>query len=134
MGANGKGKRRQSARRIAFVAAGLLLAQSVIHARDVGNERTDMVQAAPTFVTGDRVVVNNQSFPGFWANGSMGTVSKHPMADAPSRNVRMVRTVRGLEPYYWVVLDEARLDDDGGGPYKEAEFAGSWLLRVIKRP
>jgi hypothetical protein len=49
------------------------------------------------------------------------------MADGWSGNVRMVRTVRGLEPYYWVVLDEPRLDDEGDGPYKEAELAAAWL-------
>jgi len=78
------------------------------------------------------VVVNDRSFPSFWANGAVGTVSEPPdavvsMADGWSGNVRMVRTVRGLEPYYWVVLDEPRLDDEGDGPYKEAELAAAWL-------
>ena len=42
-------------------------------------------------------------------------------------HVRMVRTTSGIQPYYWVVLDEPRLDGDGDGPYSEAEIAGAAL-------
>jgi hypothetical protein len=42
----------------------------------------------------------------------------------------MVKTVRGYEPYYWVVLDEPRLDGDGDGPYGATELAAAWLYPV----
>ena len=78
------------------------------------------------------MLVNNRDFPEFWANGAVGTVSEPPegvvsLADGWSGNIRMVLTARGIEPYYWVALDEPRLDDDGDGPYQEAELAAAWL-------
>jgi hypothetical protein len=78
------------------------------------------------------VLVNDPRFPAFWANGAVGTVADPPfqvvtIAEGWAGNVRMVRTVRGLEPYHWVVLDEPRVDGDGDGPYKEAELAAAWL-------
>ena len=83
------------------------------------------------FQVGDRVFVKDEDYPEFWANGATGTVAKHPSASA-SGNVRMVKTVRGYEPYYWFVLDEARLDGDGDGdgPYGAAELAAAWLHPV----
>ena len=88
------------------------------------------------FRPGDRVRVTNAEYPEFWANGVTGQVGAPPeavvsLADGWSGHVRLVQTVRGVEPYYWVVLDEPRLDDDGDGPYGEAELAGSWL-QVLK--
>jgi hypothetical protein len=88
--------------------------------------------SARSFEAGDRVLVNNEKYPDFWANGATGVVTAPPqavksLADGWSGIVRSVRTVRGVEPYYWVVLDEARLDGDGDGPYGEAELAAAWL-------
>ena len=85
-----------------------------------------------SFQAGDRVLVMNDEFSDFWANGATGTVAKPPsavisLAGDWSGNVRMVKTIRGVEPYYWVVLDEARLDGDGDGPYGGAELAATWL-------
>jgi hypothetical protein len=74
----------------------------------------------------------NDEFSDFWANGATGTVAEPPstvrsVAGDWSGDVRLVKTVRGVEPYYWVVLDEARLDGDGDGPYGQAELAETWL-------
>ncbi len=83
-----------------------------------------------TFQVGDRVRVNNKRYPSFWANGALGTVVRHLSPEDPSRIFRMVPTVRGPEPYYWVELDEPRIDGDGDGPYESAEFAASWLESI----
>ena len=82
------------------------------------------------FRKGDRVRVNNVRYPSFWANGALGTVLRHPGSGDPSDIYRIVPTVLGPEPYYWIELDEPRIDDDGDGPYKSAEFAAAWLELV----
>ena len=85
-----------------------------------------------SFQVGDRVLVKHEEYSNLWANGATGTVATPPdgivsLSDGWSGNVRLVETGRGLEPYYWVVLDEARLDGDGDGPYRGAELAAKWL-------
>jgi hypothetical protein len=83
------------------------------------------------FRAGDRVLIDCGEYPEFWANGAVGTVAGFPAAVASTSGpARMVRTMSGLEPYYWVVLDEPRCDEDGDGPHAEAEFAGAWLHRL----
>ena len=89
------------------------------------------------FQPGDRVRVEDPLFPTFWANGSRGTVSEPPgylldFADGWSGHVRTVPTTSGPQPYYWVMLDEPRLDGDGDGPYAEAEIAGRSLHRLVE--
>src|SRR5690242_17921112 len=85
-----------------------------------------------TFSPGNRVLIHDRHYPDFWANGAVGTVatpSTEVQSFAPGWNghVRMVNTVSGVRPYYWIVLDEPRLDNDGDGPYGEAEIAASSL-------
>jgi hypothetical protein len=81
------------------------------------------------FQIGDRVFVKDEDYPEFWANGATGTVATHPSRSSDGI-VRMVKTVQGYEPYYWVVLDEPRRDADGDGPYGAAELAAAWLHPV----
>ena len=86
----------------------------------------------PTFRTGDRVMVDDRHYADFWANGVIGTVATPPeevqsFAPGWDGHVRMVSTVSGVKPYYWIVLDEPRLDNDGDGPYGAAEIAASSL-------
>ena len=54
------------------------------------------------------------------------------VALAPGWNghIRMVPTTSGVQPFYWVALDEPRRDGDGDGPYQEAEIAGRVLERI----
>ncbi|MDB4906233.1 MAG: hypothetical protein JWO05_1017 [Gemmatimonadetes bacterium] len=90
---------------------------------------------SPRFSLGARVRIEDPRFPKFWANGAQGTISAPPgavidLAGGWTGHVRMVNTVAGLQPYYWVVLDEARIDGDGDGPYHEAEIAEA-ALRAI---
>ena len=85
-----------------------------------------------SFRVGDRVRIQDPEWPSFWANGATGTIDVPPsavlaLADGWSGHVRMVSTTRGRQPYYWVLLDEARRDGDGDGPYAEAEIAGGSL-------
>ena len=77
------------------------------------------------FAPGDRVQVVEE---GFWAHGVSGTIAQPPsailsLADGWHGYVRTVPTTDGPRPFYWVVLDEARRDADGDGPYHEAEIA-----------
>jgi len=85
-----------------------------------------------TFRTGDRVLVHDHHDADFWANGVVGTVATPPaevQSFAPGWDgyVRMVSTVSGVKPYYWIVLDEPRLDSEGDGPIGGAEIAASCL-------
>ena len=73
--------------------------------------------------------------PGYWADGIVGTISEPPNAVAELAgdwhgHVRMVATTTGVRPFYWVVLDEARTDADGDGPYQQAEIAEASLHPV----
>ena len=92
-------------------------------------------KVASRFVPGDRVRVTE---PGYWADGAVGTIANPPsmvaqLAGDWHGHVRMVETTTGLRPFYWVVLDEARTDADGDGPYHEAEIAEA-SLRPLTSP
>ena len=81
--------------------------------------------------------IQDFEFAEFWANGALGTVSSPPpefvaLADGWRGHVRWVPTTRGVRPYYWVSLDEARLDGDGDGPYLEAEIAEAALHPLVE--
>jgi len=78
---------------------------------------------------GDRVFIKDENYPQFWANEATGTVATHPSRSGDAI-VRMVKTVSGYEPHYWVVLDEARRDADGDGPYSAVELPAAWLYPV----
>ena len=72
---------------------------------------------------------------GFWADGAIGTIAEPPsavleLAGDWRRHVRLVATTTGVTPFYWVVLDDARTDADGDGPYHEAEIAEAALQRL----
>jgi len=54
------------------------------------------------------------------------------LADGWRGHVRWVPTVVGVRAHYWVVLDEARLDGDGDGPYREAEIAEAALHPLVE--
>jgi hypothetical protein len=54
------------------------------------------------------------------------------LADGWRGHVRWVPTVVGVRAHYWVVLDEARLDGDGDGPYREAEIAEVALHPLVE--
>lgn len=68
------------------------------------------------FELGDRVRIDDHRFPDFWANGATGTVSVHPVVNEV---VDFVKSLRGPQAFYWVALDEPRMDGDGDGPYGE---------------
>lgn len=94
--------------------------------------RARSTQEGPRFRIGDRVLMNDRHYVEYWANGSTGNIAMphtavQSLAGGWNGHVRMVSTVRGVEPYYWVVLDEPWLDNDGDGPYAEAEIAASSL-------
>jgi hypothetical protein len=67
-----------------------------------------------------------------WAKGALGTIAEPP---APVRKmtgdweecVRMVETVQGASPYYWVRFHQPQLDADGDGPYAEGEIEARFL-------
>ena len=89
------------------------------------------------FRVGDRVVIDDHDFPSFWANGATGTVSDPPsavasLADGWAGPVRTVSTTHGSQSFYWIVLDEARVDADGDGPYRQAEIAAR-CLQLLSR-
>ena len=84
---------------------------------------------------GDRVYVSDPNWPDFWANGVNATISEPPrpviaLATGWSGHVRFVPTTTGVRPFYWLKLDEPRRDDDGDGPYHEAEIAESSLHSI----
>ena len=100
------------------ILIGLVLAAYVVR-------RVVTRSEAARFAPGDRVRVVET---GFWANGVTGTVAQPPapvvsLAEGWRGHVRTVATTDGPRPFYWVVLDEARRDADGDGPYREAEIA-----------
>ena len=79
------------------------------------------------FQVGDRVRVLDSRFPDYWANGATGVIgipseTIQQLAGGWHGHVRLVSTVDGMRPFYWVVLDEPRHDADGDGPYTEAEI------------
>jgi hypothetical protein len=70
-----------------------------------------------------------------WAKGALGTVAEPP---APVRTLtgdwqgcfRMVKTLQGPAPYYWVNFDEPQIDGDGDGPYAGGEIDARYLSVV----
>ena len=93
------------------------------------------MSGAPSFRVGDRVLVQDTYFPTFWANGVTGTIAEPPAAvlgltDGWAGHTRMVQTRKGLRAYHWVLLDDARVDGDGDGPYREAEIAAGSLRHL----
>ena len=100
------------------ILIGLILAVYVMRR---GVARSERARFAP----GDRVRVVET---GFWAHGVTGTIAQPPapvvsLAEGWRGHVRAVSTTDGPRPFYWVVLDEARRDGDGDGPYQQAEIA-----------
>src|SRR5215210_153237 len=99
-----------------LVVIGTLI--GVILAAVVFQRRSRAVGPA-RFAPGDRVQIVEE---GFWAHGVSGTIAQPPaailsLADGWHGYVRTVPTTDGPRRFYWVVLDEARHDADGDGPY-----------------
>jgi hypothetical protein len=88
------------------------------------------------FAVGERVHISDPDWPNFWANGVSGTVRQPPtsvveLGEGWIGHARMVDTTTGKRPFYWIELDEPRLDADGDGPYHAAEIAES-SLRALR--
>jgi hypothetical protein len=94
------------------------------------------VKDLPGYSPGDRVRIRDPHFPTFWANGATGTIAVPPeslraLSGGWVNHIRHVATMSGIQPYYWLQLDEARLDGDGDGPYREAEIAGASIHPLL---
>jgi hypothetical protein len=88
----------------------------------------------PLLRPGDRVIVATDDPWGFC--GATGVVAPPPTSvreffgDDWREYWRVETTLHGSRVLYWIVFDEPQIDDDGDGPYSEAEIAGRQLRRL----
>jgi hypothetical protein len=86
-----------------------------------------------TFSVGLRIKISLECS---WAKGAFGTIAKYPdfIEDFEENQIffgdcwRLVKTLSGYEKNYWVVFDQPQYDEDGDGPYREAEFPEDVLV------
>ena len=72
-----------------------------------------------------------------WAKHAVGTIAEPPRAVRELTGdwrgcVRMVKTLQGNIPYYWVNFEEAQIDGDGDGPYAGGEIDSNYLSHVAR--
>jgi hypothetical protein len=73
-----------------------------------------------------------------WAKDAIGTVAEPPSAVRKVTGdwqgcMRMVKTLKGTIPFYWVNFAEAQIDADGDGPYAGGEIDARYLARGLTR-
>ena len=69
-----------------------------------------------------------------WAKAAVGTIAEPPSAVRSlgdwQRCMRVVKTLKGAFPFYWVNFAEPQVDADGDGPYAGGEIDARYLVSV----